>query len=118
LIDAGDVLLEEFQMTTFWSANATDLAPEKRCTRIAALAADLLTLFAFICAALGLWRFSTDLDWAGEFVVRSGFLSHWQVWIGAAASVQYVSWRLSRNPGQTSEPSESRSQTIFTPVTR
>jgi hypothetical protein len=105
-------------MTAFRSANATDLALEKRGTRIAALAADLLTLFAFVCAALGLWRFGTDLEWAGDFFVRSGFLSHWQVWIGAAASVQYASWRLSRSPSQTSEPSEVKSQTILRPATR
>lgn len=102
-------------MTTSRSANVTDLAAQKRCTRIAALAADLLTLFAFVFAALGLWRLGTDLDWAGDFVVRSGFLSHWQVWTGAAVSVQYASWRLSGGPGKTSEPSKIRSQTILRP---
>lgn len=101
LVDAGDVLAKEFQMTTSRSANVTDLAAQKRCKRIAALAVDLLTLFAFVFAALGLWRLGTDLNWAGDFVVSSGFLSHWQVWIGAAVSVQYASWRLSRSAGQT-----------------
>lgn len=83
-------------MTMFRSANAAELTPEERRMRIAALAADLFTLFAFVFAALGLWRLGTDLDWAGDFVVRSGLLSHWQVWIGAAAGIQYASWRLSR----------------------
>ena len=48
------------------------------------------------CAALGLWRVGADLDWAGGFVFSDGFLSHWQVWIGAAAAVQYAAWRLTR----------------------
>ena len=38
----------------------------------------------------------TDLDWAGGFVFSEGFLSHWQVWIGAAVAMQYGSWRLAR----------------------
>ena len=63
---------------------------------IAMLAASLLTLLSISCASLGLWRLGTDLDWAGDFVFRSGLLSHWQVWIGAAALIQYASWRLAQ----------------------
>jgi hypothetical protein len=63
-------------------------------SRIATLAATLLTMVSLSCAALGLWRLGTDLDWAGGFVFSTGFLSHWQVWIGAAVAVQYVAWRL------------------------
>jgi hypothetical protein len=65
-------------------------------SRIATLAASLLTMASLSCAALGLWRVGTDLDWAGGFVFSDGFLSHWQVWIGAAAAVQYAAWRLTR----------------------
>jgi hypothetical protein len=46
---------------------------------------------------MGLWRVGTDLDWAGGFVFQNGFLSHWQVCIGAAVAVQYASRRLTRN---------------------
>jgi hypothetical protein len=60
------------------------------------LSASLLTLIAISCASLGLWRVGTDLDRAGEFVFLNGFLSHWQVWIGAAVGVQYASSRLTR----------------------
>jgi len=60
------------------------------------LAASLLTLAAISCASLGLWRMGADLDWAGDFVFQNGFLSHWQVWIGAAVGIQYTSWRLSQ----------------------
>jgi hypothetical protein len=72
---------------------------EEKNGRIAMLGASLLTLVAISCASLGLWRVGTDLDWAGDFVIRDGFLSHWQVWIGCAAGAQYTSWRLARRAG-------------------
>ncbi len=65
-------------------------------SRIAKPAASLLTMASLSCAALGLWRVGFDLDWAGQFVFANGTLSHWQVWIGAAIAIQYVSWRLGR----------------------
>jgi hypothetical protein len=70
---------------------------EEQNGRIATFSASLLTLVAISCASLGLWRVGADLDWAGEFVIQDGFLSHWQVWIGFAAIVQYTSWWLARH---------------------
>jgi hypothetical protein len=64
--------------------------------RIALPGARLLTLVAIGCVSLGLWRIGSDLGWAGDFMVQDGFLSHWQVWAGAAAGVQYASLRLTR----------------------
>jgi hypothetical protein len=58
-----------------------------------------MTLIALGCASLGLWRVGSDLGWAGGFVLQKGFLSHWQVWIGAAAGVQYASVRLTHYAG-------------------
>ena len=63
-------------------------------SRMATLAASLLTMVSVSCASLGMWRLGTDLDWAGDFVFSRGLLSHWQVWIGVAVAVQYVAWRL------------------------
>jgi hypothetical protein len=60
------------------------------------LSASLLTLASISCASLGAWRVANDLEWAGDFVFREGFLSHWQDWIGAAAGTQYAAWRLGR----------------------
>jgi hypothetical protein len=54
------------------------------------------TLAAISCGTLGGWRLGQDLGWAGDFVFESGVLSHWQVWLSAAALLQYGSWRLSR----------------------
>ena len=65
-------------------------------SRIATLAASLLTLLSISCASLGMWRMGTDLEWAGDFVFPQGFLSHWQVWVGAAIAIQYLAWRLTR----------------------
>jgi hypothetical protein len=58
-----------------------------------------LTLVAIACGSLGLWRVGTDLEWAGDFVVQDGLLSHWQIWAGAAIGMQYTSWRLARYAG-------------------
>jgi hypothetical protein len=38
-----------------------------------------------------------DLDLAGDFVFADGILSHWQVWLAAAALTQYAAWRLNRH---------------------
>jgi hypothetical protein len=65
-------------------------------SRMAMLAASLLTLVAISLGSLGLWRIGTDLNWAGDFVFSQGLLSHWQVWIGTAIAVQYACWRLTR----------------------
>lgn len=74
---------------------------EEKNGRIAMLSASLLTLVAISCASLGLWRVGADLDRAGDFVIRDGVFSHWQVWIGAAVAVQYTSWWLARHAGIT-----------------
>jgi hypothetical protein len=65
-------------------------------SRIATLAASVLTLVSLSCASLGMWRIGTDLGWAGDFVFPQGFLSHWQVWAGAAVAIQYSAWKLTR----------------------
>lgn len=65
-------------------------------SRAAALAASLLTLIAICIGSLGVWRLAQDVSLAGNFFFSDGLLSHWQVWIGAAAIVQYLGWRLTR----------------------
>lgn len=65
-------------------------------SRIARVMATVLTLVSISLGSFGLWRVGTDLGWAGDFVFTSGILSHWQVWIGAAAGVQYLVWHLSQ----------------------
>jgi hypothetical protein len=64
--------------------------------RAARLLASLLTLVSISFAVFGFWRLGEDLGIAGDFVFPTGLLSHWQVWVAAAASTQYVCWRLTR----------------------
>jgi hypothetical protein len=64
--------------------------------RMAVAASTCGTLAAISCGTLGGWRLGQDLGWAGDFVFESGVLSHWQVWLSAAALLQYGSWKLSR----------------------
>jgi hypothetical protein len=65
-------------------------------SRIAMLAASLLTLISICLLSLGIWRLCRDVNLAGDFIFEDGFLSHWQVWIAAAAVTQYLCWRLTR----------------------
>jgi hypothetical protein len=65
-------------------------------SRAARLLASLLSLVAISFAIFGFWRLGQDLDILGDFVFPSGLLSHWQVWIAAAAATQYAVWRLMR----------------------
>ena len=66
-------------------------------SRIAWVAAGLLTLGSASCLILALWRLGVDFGWTGEFVFPDGsFLSHWQVWLLAAMLIQVVAWRLNR----------------------
>jgi len=62
--------------------------------RLARLSASFLTLVAICLSFMGFWRLFEDFDLAGDFVIPTGILSHWQVWLAAAAGTQYAAWRL------------------------
>ena len=68
----------------------------RRNQRIALAVAALLTPTAAIAAALGLWRIGADLNWANSFAIPTGIFSHWQVWLGAAAALQFCARLLNR----------------------
>jgi hypothetical protein len=75
----------------------TRIARKPRKNRRVALAVgSLLTPAAVGASILGLWRIAADLKWAGDFAIPSGFFSHWQVWLAAAALLQLCSRVLSR----------------------
>jgi hypothetical protein len=65
-----------------------------------------LTPFALMEAALGIWRFCSDIGWAGAFFVDRGILSHWQVWFALAAFTQATSVYLNRLIAKHSESIE------------
>lgn len=64
--------------------------------RVALLLASLLTLVSISFGVFGFWRLGEDLGFAGDFVFPTGLLSHWQVWVAAAAASQYGCWRLTK----------------------
>lgn len=51
----------------------------------------LLTPAAGVALVMGLWRVSTDLGWAGAFLISGGFFSHWQVWIALSIALKLLS---------------------------
>jgi hypothetical protein len=64
--------------------------------QVALLLASLLTLVSISFAVFGFWRLGEDLGFAGDFVFPTGLLSHWQVWMAAAAATEYAGWGLTR----------------------
>ncbi len=83
--------------------------------RIALLVASLLTLVAICLFAMGVWRLTEDVDLTGDFVFADGFLSHWQVWLAAAAALQYAAWKLTRYAKQSRTPVESAEAPVEAP---
>jgi hypothetical protein len=72
--------------------------------RRAALAvASLLSPAALMALALAAWSFAADLKLTGSFAILSGLFSHWQVWLGAAALLQFCSFALNRY-GRNAQP--------------
>ena len=66
-------------------------------SRIAWVAAVLLTLGSISFLALGVWRLGVDVGWAGAFVFPDeSVLSHWQIWLVAALLTQFAAWKLNR----------------------
>jgi hypothetical protein len=64
--------------------------------KFALVVAALLAPAAATATLLAAWRIAADLNWAGRFAIASGFFSHWQVWLGAAALLQLCSHGLNR----------------------
>lgn len=67
--------------------------------RAAAVAPVLCSLAAPVAATaygMAAWRFASDMNWLGDFVIASGLFSRWQVWLAAGAAMQAAIWLLSR----------------------
>jgi hypothetical protein len=61
-----------------------------------AMSAMVLTPIAVVAAALGAWRFCTDLGWTSNFFIPDGLLSRYQVWFGAAIGARASALILNR----------------------
>ncbi|MGA2119781.1 MAG: hypothetical protein ABSH56_34170 [Bryobacteraceae bacterium] len=64
--------------------------------RVALAVAALLTPAAFLAFVLGLWQIAADLSFASNFAISSGVFSHWHIWLGSAALLQFCAYRLNR----------------------
>ena len=83
--------------------------------RLALAFAAFLHPAALMAAALAGWRLTADIGWAGDFPFSSGMLSHWQVWIGAAAVLVFTARILNRY-GQRADSIPPRSSGVVTGV--
>jgi hypothetical protein len=72
----------------------------------------LLTPAALVALAMGLWRLSADLGWAGAFPIATGLFSHWQVWIVLSIALKMLSSALLAWDGRTSKIAEEN-RTMF-----
>lgn len=64
--------------------------------RYALMVAALLTPSALVAFTMAFWIMASELRWTNEFFVSSGLLSHWQVWLLAAALLLFLSKLLNR----------------------
>ena len=64
--------------------------------RVALTLAALLTPAAFTASILAVWSIAAGLNWTNSFAFSTGFLSHWQVWLAAAAGLQLCARLLNR----------------------
>ena len=66
-------------------------------SRVAWIAAGLLTLGSVSCLTLGLWRLGIDFGWTANFVFPdSSVFSHWQIWFIASLLIQIAAWKLNQ----------------------
>ena len=71
-------------------------AKRARNRRLAEGIATLLTPAALMALALGIWAICADLKLTTTFAIDSGLFSHWQVWLGVAAGLEFCSFALNR----------------------
>ena len=75
----------------------TKVRHKRRKNRHIALAlASLLTPAAVMACVLAFWRLAADLNATGQFPITDGLFSHWQVWLTAAAVLQFCALLLNR----------------------
>jgi hypothetical protein len=80
-------------------------------SRVAWIAAGLLTLASVSCLTLGLWRLGIDFGWTANFVFPDGSVfSHWQIWFIASLIIQTAAWKLNQygKPKITVVPDQQR----------
>jgi hypothetical protein len=74
-----------------WLARAADAASLVFSQQVANILVALLTPASTVALVMGLWRVSTDLGWAGAFLITGGLFSHWQIWIALSIALKMLS---------------------------
>jgi hypothetical protein len=69
---------------------------ERKNQHIALALASLLTPASVMASVLAFWRLIADFRATGQFPITEGLFSHWQVWMAAAATLQFGSTFLNR----------------------
>ena len=64
--------------------------------RAAMAVAALLDPAAVMALAFGLWGVAAELKWVGSFAIPSGFFSHGETWLAAAAGLELCAVALNR----------------------
>jgi hypothetical protein len=74
------------------------VAPRKpsRTQQVALAVAALITPAALVAFVFAFWRLTADLKIVGAFPIAGGFFSHWQIWLAAAAVLEFLALLLSR----------------------
>lgn len=56
----------------------------------------MLAPAALAAVTLALWRMGMDLGWTGDFPIREGIWSHWQVWLVVGLGLHMAAKRYRR----------------------
>ncbi len=81
-------------------------------SQVALALAALFAPFALLACTICFWSFAAELGLVGEFYVRAGMFSHWQVWLFAAL-VFLVSARLLASYGAANAESGGQRNSNF-----
>jgi hypothetical protein len=68
----------------------------RQSARFVVAVCSLLQPVALVVWCVAAWRLGVDLGWASRFPIASGSLSHWQVWIAIAFTIQFTAYVMQR----------------------
>jgi hypothetical protein len=74
--------------------------------------ASLLTPSALAAFTMAFWSMGADLSLTGDFVISTGLLSHWQVWLAAAGVLLLFARLLNRFGGGQQEFGEGDREAV------
>ena len=77
-----------------WSKRAPSSTPEFQSAALAV--ASLLVPAALVAFTVTFWSLAAELHLTARFFIISGLLSHWQIWLVAAAALSFGAWLLRR----------------------